>query len=54
MSYSCTLTKVNDFLLRNAVKLLHFDFEYVYLCNFDIDLGMNSLSNKLGTIFLVV
>ena len=32
---------------------MHFDFESVRVCYFDIDLGMSSLSNKMGTIFLV-
>ena len=30
----------------NAEMQLHFDFESVRVCYFDIDLGMSSLSNK--------
>ena len=30
---------------------LHFDFESVRVCYFDIDLGMNSLSNKWEPFF---
>ena len=30
---------------------LHFDFESVRVCYFDIDLGMSSLSNKLEPFF---
>ena len=36
----------------NAEKQLHFDFESVRVCYFDIDLGMSSLK-QMGTIFLV-
>ena len=50
MSYSCTLTKIIYFFK----KQLHFDFESVLVCYFDIDLGMSSLSNKWEPIFLVV
>ena len=54
MSYSSTLTKVNylfGLALTNAVKLMHFDFESVRVCYFDIDLGMSSLSNKWEQFF---
>ena len=35
----------------NAEKQLHFDFESVRVCYFDIDLGMSSLSNKWEPFF---
>ena len=34
-----------------AVKQLHFDFESVRVCYFDIDLRMSSLSNKWEPFF---
>ena len=33
------------------LKKLHFDFESVRVCYFDIDLGMSSLSNKWEPFF---
>ena len=51
MSYSCTLTKIINFFwldTNNAEKQLHFDFESVRVCYFDIDLR---LSNKWEPFF---
>ena len=53
MSYSCTLTKINIFLI-NGVKQLHNDFESVRVCYFDIDLGSKLALKQMGTIFLVI
>ena len=54
-SYSCTLTKINNFLVRDqysyAEKQLHFYFKSVRVCYFNIDLGMSSLSNKWEPFF---
>ena len=54
MSYSCTLPKINYFLVRdliNAEKHLHFDIKSVRVCYFNIDLGMSSLSNNWEPFF---
>ena len=58
-SYVCGLNSelflhTNNFFcwsLINAEKQLHFDFESVRVCYFDIDLGMSSLSNKWKPFF---